>query len=123
MAFTYKDALSTNRDKVRFHIGDTQEDEGPRPDKRNFSDNEIAFALSTEDDRVNGAVAYLLEILANEWTAYAIQEREGEVSMDAKEVAKNYRAQAAFWRKKAGGADEAERSTGLVTLTREDAYT
>lgn len=122
MAFTYSDALSYDRDKVRFHIGDTQEDAGPRPDKRNFSDNEIAFALDTEDDRINGTVAYLLEILANEWTAYAIQEREGEVQMDAKEVAANYREQAAFWRTKPGGADEAGRSTGLITLTREDAY-
>lgn len=122
MAFTYRDTLSENRDKIRFRIGDTQENEGPRPDRRNFSDAEVAFALSEEDSRVNGAIAHLFEILAAEWSAYAIAEREGELSMDAKEAAAGYRTQATIWRSKPGGASESERSTTLITLTREDAY-
>jgi len=122
MSFSYQDTLATNRDKVRFRVGDTQEDAGPRPDKRNFSDAEIVFVLSEEDSRVNGAIAHTFEILAAEWSAYALSEREGEVAFDAKEVANNYRAEAAMWRLKPGGADEEERSQSLVTMTRGDAW-
>jgi hypothetical protein len=122
MTFTYTDALTTDRDKIRLRTGDTQENVGPRPNKSNYSDEEITFILSEESAAVNGAIAHTFEILANEWAAWAIQEREGEVSMDAKEVADNFRKQAAYWRSKPGGASEAERSPSLVTMTREDAY-
>ncbi len=123
MAFTYNEDFTTDRDQVRLKTGDTQADAGPRPDKRNFSDAEIVQVLSEESAEVNGAIANIFEILANEWAAWAIQEREGEISMDAKEVAKTFRKQAAFWRAKPGGASEAERSPSLVTMTRVDSYT
>jgi len=121
--FTYNDALSTNRDKVRLRTGDTQEDAGPRPDGRNFSDAEVTFILSEESSQVNGAIAHTFEILSNEWAQAAIEEREGDVSFDAREVAENYRTQAGIWRQKPGGASEAENSGALVTLTRVDKYT
>ena len=123
MAFTYSEALTTDRDKVRFRIGDTQLDVGPRPDKRNFSDAEITFVISEESDQVNGAIAHCFEILASEWSSYALSEKEGEVQFDAKEVAENYRKQAEDWREKPGGGDEAERSASLITLQRTDPYT
>jgi len=122
MAFTYSDALTTDLSKVRLRIGDTQLNAGPRPDKRNFSDAEIAFIL-TEEPTVNSSIAHCFEILANEWTSYSLSEREGEVQFDAKEVAENYHKQAVIWRKKPGGASTVERSSGLVTLTRYDAWT
>ena len=122
MAFTYLDTLATNRDKVRFRIGDTVEDAGPRPDKRNFSDNEIAFLLSEEDSRVNGAIAHGFEVLASEWSAYALSETEGEASFNASNVAKEYRQQATDWRARPGGSAESGRSVNLITLTRTDAY-
>ncbi len=123
MAFTYADTLLTARDAIRLHIGDSVSAKGPRPDKRNFSDAEIAFFLSEEGDRVNGAIAHAFEVLASEWTSYALAEKEGDVDFDAKEVAAGYRAQAAIWRKKPGGGSEVERSGGLVTMQRVDAYT
>lgn len=125
MTFTYIEATlaTVPRDAIRFHIADTVEDQGPRPDGRNFSNVEIAFLLSEEGDRVNGAIAKGFEVLATEWTAFALAEKEGEVDWDLKEVAENFRKQAAFWRKKPGGGSEAERSGGLVTLERVDAYT
>jgi hypothetical protein len=125
MAFTYTEAtLSTvSRDAIRLTIGDSVSAKGPRPDKRNFSDAEIAFFLSEEDDRVNGAIAFAFEILASEWSAYALSEKEGELDFDAKEVAENYRKQAAAWRKKPGGGSEVQLSGGLVELQRVDAYT
>lgn len=124
MTFTaYDDDFGADRDKVRFNIGDTQQNAGPRPDKRNFSDEEIAFALDEEDDRINGASAFLFEILASEWASYRLSERKGETQFDAKELADYYATLAAFWRKKPGGASEAELSGGLITITRTDAYT
>lgn len=123
MTFTYTDALTTSRDKVRLRTGDTQQNAGPRPDKRNFSDEEITFILSEEDSRVNGAIAHTFEILSSEWGAYNLSERKGETQFDAKELADYYAALAKFWRKKPGGASEAELSGGLVTITRTDAYT
>ncbi len=122
MTFTYNEALSANRDKIRLRIGDTQNAAGPRPDKRNFSDQEITFILS-EETTVNASIAHCFEILASEWSAFALSEREADLNFNASEVAENFRKQAAFWRKKPGGASEVERSGGLVTLQREDAYT
>lgn len=125
MAFTYSDStLSTvSRDAIRLHIADTVSAKGPRPDKRNFSDAEIAFFLSEEDDRINGAVARAFEVLASEWSSFALSEREGDLAFDAKEVAENYRKQAALWRKKPGGGSDVLLGGGIVTLERTDAYT
>lgn len=122
---TYVDTTlaTVPRDRVRFYINDTVLNEGPRPDGRNFSDAEIAFFLSEEDSRVNGAVARAFEVLANEWSGYALSMKEADLAVDAKEVADNYRIQAAFWRKKPGGGSEVELSGGVVTLERTDAYT
>ncbi|GIK36563.1 MAG: hypothetical protein BroJett011_03960 [Chloroflexota bacterium] len=122
MAFTYDETLATDRDKVRFRTGDTQQTAGPRPDKRNFSDAEIAAVLDDEDDRVNGAIASIFETLASEWTAWALVDKEGEAQIDAKEVAKGYREQAKIWRAKPGGSSEAGRSGSIVKMTRKDAY-
>lgn len=125
MTFNYFDnTLSTvPRDAIRLRIADTIEDKGPRPDKRNFSDAEIAFFLGEEGARANGAIAHAFEILASEWSSYALSEKEGDLAFDAKEVAENYRKQAAIWRSKPGGGSEVERSGGLVEMQRVDAYT
>ena len=102
MAFTYDEDLTTGRDKVRFDLGDTREGQGPRPDGRNFSDKEIAHLVSTETANLGAAVAKGFETLVSEWTSYALSEREGDVAMDAKEVAKEFSKRAAEWREKSG---------------------
>lgn len=101
MAFTYD--LSTNTGKVRLNLGDTQENVGPRPDKRNFSDEEIDHFISVESDGNNAATALGFEILASEWTSYALSETEGEVSFNAQMVADKYMIASKFWRAKPGG--------------------
>ena len=123
MTFTYTPDFTTDRDNIRLRTGDTQTAKGPRPDKRNFSDEELAQILSDEGSTVNAAIAGTFETLANEWAAWALNEKQGEVSIDSKEVADNFRKQAAFWRKKPGGSTEAELSSGLITITRVDEYT
>lgn len=115
MAFTYD--LSTNRGKVRLNLGDTVENSGPRPDKRNFSDVEIDHLISTETAGNTAATAFGFEILASEWAAYAIMEREGEVSFDAKAVSDQYTDIANEWRSKPdGGTGGGSLQAGVLTL-------
>jgi len=104
MTHTYSDALSSDRDKIRFRIGDTVQGAGPRPDRRNFSDNEIAFVLSDEGG-VTAAIAHLFEVLASEWESFSISETEDKVSYDAKEKAADYDKRANIWRAKPDGGD------------------
>jgi len=66
MAFSYD--LTTPVGLVRLKIGDTIVDKGPRPDLRNFSDEEISVAIADASGNVNSAVATLLRALANEWS-------------------------------------------------------
>ena len=123
MAFTYSEALSAARDKLRLNIGDTQVNAGPRPDNRNYSDAELTYILTQEDDRLNGATAFTFELLANEWEAFSIQESDSQVSYNAKDKAKDFDARAAIWRKKPNGSADATQSSGIAIMTRSDAYT
>jgi hypothetical protein len=111
MAFTYD--LTTDRGKVRFQVGDSIEDKGPRPTGINYSDAEIDYFLDAGS--VAAAVAQAFDTLASEWSSFALSEREGEISYDAKVVADGYRKQAAAARQRAGGA--------TIRLIREDAWT
>jgi hypothetical protein len=115
MAFTYD--LTTDRGVVRFNIADTVENAGPRPDKRNFSDAEIDFLIAAEAAGNTAATALAFETLASEWGAYAIHEREGEVSFDAKEVIDKYFDLANYWRSKpGGGTGGGSLQAGVLTL-------
>lgn len=115
MAFTYD--LTTNRGKVRLNLGDTVANSGPRPDKRNFTDAEIDHFISTETAGNTAATALGFEILASEWTAYALSERTGEGSFDAKEVSKQYLDIAQEWRSKPdGGTGGRSLQAGVLTL-------
>lgn len=100
MAFTYDDDMPTNRDSVRFSLGDTVAERGPRPDGRNFNDAEIAHLLSSEGDVVNAAIAFGFETLRDEWAAFALLEQEGDVRFDARQVSDQFDKSAMQWRKK-----------------------
>lgn len=117
MAFTYTDTLLTDRDRVRFEIGDITSGSGPRPDSTNFSDNEVS-AIITAEGSWGAAAARLAEVLANSWATAA-----GSVSMA--DYREDYTARAEYWRKRAqdlrkqyGGG----RSTSQTVFTRIDGY-
>lgn len=115
MAFTYD--LTTDAGKVRFNLGDTQENAGPRPDKRNFTDAEIDHLLEQESDTVVAATAFGFEILASEWESYSLREKEGEAEYDAKEVADGYQELADKWRAKPGGGTSSNSlQAGVIAL-------
>lgn len=123
MSFTYSDVLSTTTSIIRFSIGDTAQDSGPRPARANFSDNEIAYTFANEGSTINAAVAGLFEILAAEWAGYAMSESNGDKSRNASGTSEQYRLLAAQWRAKPGGSSVVNRSQSVATLTRTDAYT
>lgn len=122
MTVTYSDTLATDRDKVRFYIGDTIVNEGKRPNHNNFSDSEIAFALSESGSGIAATVSLLFETLANEWANYAISEGEGEANFDAKGVAAEYRTQAERWKKKALGTQGFSSVAGSYQPARIDGW-
>jgi hypothetical protein len=114
---TFTNDLTTNQGVVRLNLGDTVENSGPRPDKRNFSDAEIDYLITTETAGNTAATALGFEILANEWAAYTIAEREGEVSFDAKEVSDQFLDIAQEWRSRPdGGTGGRSLSAGVLTL-------
>ena len=100
MAFTYSDTLATDRDRVRFALGDVVENSGPRPDDANFSDAEIA-GLITNEGTWQRAVAAGLERLAREWTRHPTFKADG-LTLNRSDIAKGYREDAKNWRKEFG---------------------
>ena len=97
MAFTYNDALATDRDRVRFALGDVTLNAGPRPADGNFSDAEIA-GLVTLEGSWQRAVGAAFERLAAEWTRYPNFATDG-LKVDRSDIAAGYQAQAKQWRK------------------------
>src|SRR3990172_5663739 len=85
MAFTYD--ITTDRGKVRFGLGDSTQDKGPRPRKNNFSDAEIDYFLTTQSGGINKSVAMGPDMLGNEWLSYSLAEKDHDLSYDAKGLA------------------------------------
>lgn len=109
MPFSYSVVdLDLPLNKIRKLIPDKVEGRGPGPEGANFDDEEITDFYTDEGSSINAAVAAALENLANDWTSFALSERAGEVSFDAKEVAEQFAKRAAEWRQKPGGGDGAK---------------
>jgi hypothetical protein len=115
--FTY--VLTTDVGSLRLRIGDTVENNGPRPYEgaaSNFSDEELQHFLTLQGS-VASAVTQMFYVLAAEWSAYTnitIGPRREEFAKIADQYAK--RAQA---------SKEENASTGApfsVGWTRDDGY-
>ena len=116
-AFTYLGDLSSNRDKVRFYIGDTDPGGGPLPSDKNFSDPEID-GLVTAEGNWQKAVAAGFETLAAAWLRYPSFD-DGALKLNRSDIAKGYQAQARVWRRKYGSSGTV---MGSRQITRVDAY-
>ena len=101
MAFTYLGDLSTDRDKVRFHLQDTTVDAGPLPGDKNFSDEELDGLISAEGSWQR-AVAAGFEVLAAAWRRYPTFRADG-FSLNRSDIARGYEAQVQKWRGEFGG--------------------
>jgi len=96
MTVTYLGTLATDRDKVRFHLGDTVTAAGPLPADANFTDAEID-GLVTAEGSWERAVAAGFERLAAEWTRYPSFRETNGLSLNRSDIAKGYREQADQW--------------------------
>ena len=62
---------------IRLLLGDTTENEGPMPDGKNLSDEELNFFYTTEDNNAGRAVAAAYETLAAAWGKRAATTKMG----------------------------------------------
>ncbi|NIQ08547.1 MAG: hypothetical protein GWO23_02200 [Gammaproteobacteria bacterium] len=120
--FDYDDTLATDKDKVRFFIGDKVQDKGPLPQGENFSDDEIN-GLITSEGSWEAAVAAAFETLAAKWVTLPSFQADN-FSISRSHIAKNFQAQAELWRKGHGlsGPGVMFGSPGSAAVTRIDAY-
>lgn len=118
MTFTYAGSLATDKEKVRFYIGDVTSGSGPLPADGNFTDAEID-AIITLEGSWQRAVAACFERLANDWAKHVNFSADG-VSVSQSATAAHYREQAAKWRREAGSG--AVTQAGVVAMTRIDGY-
>ena len=116
MTVTYDDALSTNRDKVRFAIRDVTENSGPRPSGGNFSDDEIAGLITIEGSWQKAAAA-CFEALASEY-ANLVDISTGPIKESLSQAAERYQGLAQTWRERHGSTGRA----GVRQPTRVDGY-
>jgi len=121
MSFTYDDGLATDRDKIRFAIGDTVYEAGQKPEDVNFSDEELAGLLAIEGSWER-AVAAAFETLAALWTKHVTFNAEG-ISASMSDIADRYRQSAVEWRQRFGDPPASVKTQfGSVSPTRVDAY-
>lgn len=117
MAFTYT-APTTDRDRVRFYIGDTVSAAGPKPGaSSNFTDEELDGVLATEG-AWQRAVAGCYEALAALWATY-VDTQAGPRRESLSQTGQQYEKLAAEWRAKYGASRS---SVGTRFMTRVDGY-
>lgn len=93
MSFSYSSSLATDRDKVRFFIGDTVSGSGVKPSGANLSNEEID-ALVTLAGSWQGAAALACRGLASSWMNEANSVKIGTYSVTYTDRAKMYTAKA-----------------------------
>jgi hypothetical protein len=118
MALTYIGDLSTDLDKVRFHIQDTVDGSGPKPGGDNFEDDELD-GLVTIEGTWQKAVAASFEVLSAAWSSYA-DISVGPRSEQFSQIAERYHEQAEKWRDDFGST--ATTRAGTRHPTRIDGY-
>jgi hypothetical protein len=122
--FTYETSLATSKDRVRFQIGDTDPEAGPRPDSKTFSNEEIEAVIALEGTWQR-AVAALFEVLAAEWRQHPTFSAD-QYSISNSHISRGYRDEADAWRKQYGYAGEPVAAGGSkvksVSPVRVDAY-
>ena len=118
MAFTYSDALATDRDRVRFNIGDTTLNAGPKPADANFTDAELT-GLVTIEGNWQRATAAAFELLAAAWAKHP-SFSAGDMSTSQSDIAQAYAATAKLWRMRYGSG--VATGAGSAASTRADGY-
>lgn len=100
--FTYNTSLESDVHRIRFHIGDTDPEAGPRPNSAVYSDQEIAAVLAYEGTWQR-AVAAMFETLGAEWRLYPTFSAD-QFSLSSSHISRGYMEQAEHWRDEYGYA-------------------
>jgi len=91
MSFTFdlsSDDYDTHRRSLlRLLIGDSTENDGPRPNRANFQDDELDAFVLLEADNLDRAAARAIEALAAQWARYAGSYRLGPESEEMRQSA------------------------------------
>ena len=118
MAFSYAGSMSTDLDRVRFYLGDTEQGSGPKPNGENFSNDEVVGLITHEGDwRLAVAAGY--ETLAAMWaknTSFSVVNG----SFTRSDAAQRFLDLAEDWRNKYGEADDAPKRPGSVAVAKVD---
>ena len=102
MSFSYSPSLNTLVSEIRFHTGDTEENKGPRPGEKNFSDEELLALLGKHDDTVAIVVSTIFDALSVEWTKYSVSFTIGPRKEELYRIANRYEQKSNEWAKIAG---------------------
>jgi hypothetical protein len=122
MAFTYVGDLSTDRDKVRFWLQDTEASNGPKPSDGNFSDAEIDGLVATYGSWQRAVYAGLM-VLSTAWRRFPDFRTESGFSVNRTDIADGYHQQALDWAKQYGIPTGLTGSQmGYAAMTRVDGY-
>ncbi len=126
---TYNDDLSTDRDKIRFFIGDKVYGKGPKP----MIDDEDPICTNFTDDELDGmialsgsweeAVANAYDTLAALWVPFPTYQADN-FAISRSHIARNFQEQAKLWRDTHGLAGGSYKfgAAGSRPITRVDAY-
>lgn len=109
MTFSYD--LETDVGKVRLEIGDTESDNGVKPNSANFSDQEIEFLIADELS-VGRASARACEILAR-WYAPLVDLAAGPVRESLSKATSQWLTMAKELRRQFGGGPGRTMSVGV----------
>lgn len=103
MAFTYIGDLSTDLDKVRFYIQDTEDGNGPKPEHGNFTDAEIS-ALVLLEGSWQLAVAGCFDALSAAWQDSPVF-GVSDLGTTHGRIAEGFTTKANAWRERVRGGD------------------
>ena len=121
MSFTYTRTLPTDRDRLRFYIGDVTSGAGLLPGSANFQDEELDGLLTIEG-AWQRAEAAAFERLAAAWMGHPSFSADG-LQLSRSDIAKGYAEKAAALRKKYGASSATNVSrVGSRAVTRVDGY-
>ncbi len=104
MSFSYDPAQADDVSKIRYRIGDTEENNGAFPDAKNVSDEELTASIAFEGSWER-AVAASFEVLAAHWAAemnVSVSDGGGSQSWQYQNTIKAFQEQAKWWRDRYG---------------------
>lgn len=123
MTFSYNPTESDDKDKVRGEVGDTVQNDGPRPSNQggeftNYADETIKARITAEGNWQR-ATASIFERLATEWARKANMNASGggqSNSVQHTSTSEKYMKLAKLWRDRYGYKDDDDTVTESVSM-------